>query len=96
MKNLSSVIKRKFSGSRLNHVQRFYKEVNVEKYEEKEGHYRVLLDSRRIKTPDGHPYYLPSKALAYMIAKEFDLQKEYIKTSSMPLVKNKLKSQSLE
>jgi len=82
---LKNSIVRVFSGlSKLNHVNRFYKNVNVERIEP--GKYAVLLDHRKIKTPDNHPYYLPTEALAHVVALEFDIQKVYIKTSSMPVV----------
>ena len=70
--------------SRLNHVTRFYKEVNVVKSDE-DNQYIVLLDKRRLKTPDGHLLTFPSYYLANLVAREFDLQEDYIRTSSMPL-----------
>lgn len=81
-------LKKKFSNAPkgLNHVRKFYKEVNIEPLETKEGHFKVLLDSRKLRTPDGHLFSIPSKPLAYLVAKEFELQKDYIRTSSMPLV----------
>ena len=65
---------RKFSASslqRLNHVPKFYKEVVVQQRDPERSEFFVMLDHRKLKTPDGHQFYLPNEYLADIVAKEF-------------------------
>ena len=86
-----SNIKRLFTQIGLNHLTKFYKRATVEEYTLKEGlnfkgaHFTVTLDGKKLKTPDGHPFFLPSKILAEIVALEFNSQDEYLRTSSMPM-----------
>jgi len=48
-------------------------------------HYTVTLDGKKLKTPDGHPFFLPTKSLAEIVAIEFNSQVDYLRTSSMPM-----------
>lgn len=64
-------------------MKRFYKEVAVA--EELEG-WRVLLDSKALRTPAKAPLFLPSRELAEAIATEWNGQGEHILPDSMPLM----------
>lgn len=45
----------------------------------------MTLDGKKLKTPDGHPFFLPTKSLAEIVAIEFNSQVDYLRTSSMPM-----------
>lgn len=70
---------------------KFYKNAAVEEYQPEEGldfegtHWTVTLDGKKLKTPDGHRFFVPSKILAEIVAMEFNSQVDYLKTSSMPM-----------
>ncbi len=64
--------------------KRFYKQVAVQ---EDEGGLKVLLDGRALKSPAGLAVAYPSRALAEAIAAEWEAQKGYIETATMPLFK---------
>ncbi|NQE61785.1 ATP12 family protein [Caulobacter sp. RHG1] len=61
--------------------KRFYKAAAAAPVE---GGFAVQLDSRTPKTPDKKPLVLPTRALAEMIAAEWEAQVEYIDHSLMP------------
>ncbi len=61
--------------------RRFYKQVEVA---ERDGGFTLLLDGRGAKTPAGAPLMLPTRALANLIAAEWDAQAEQIDLSAMP------------
>jgi chaperone required for assembly of F1-ATPase len=63
---------------------RFYRDVIVEKAGEA---YRVLLDSKPIRTPAGAAFLLPNESLAQAVAEEWHAQGEKLKPESMPLTK---------
>ena len=48
--------------------------------------YGVTLDNRRIKTPAGQSFEVPSLALAMAVAAEWDAQSTYINPAQMPLM----------
>jgi chaperone required for assembly of F1-ATPase len=62
-------------------VKRFYKDVGVGENN------AILLDDRRIKTPKGAPFILPTRELAETIAEEWRAQVDEIKPDTMPLSK---------
>lgn len=51
------------------------------------GAHIVRLDQRMLKTPRGQALHLPTRALAEVIAAEWDAQGEYITPASMPLTR---------
>ncbi|XP_053664595.1 ATP synthase mitochondrial F1 complex assembly factor 2 [Anopheles marshallii] len=62
--------------------KRFYKNTGVVS---SNGRYEITLDTRKLKTPRGLPFYVESEPLAIAIATEWDAQKEVIDRSSMHL-----------
>lgn len=73
----------------VHHVNKFYKNATVERFQE-EGisGYTVKLDGRSSRTADGHKYFLPTETLAHLVSIEFLSQQDYIVSSSMPLVRS--------
>lgn len=65
----------------LQHPRRFYKAVTVAPVE---GGFAVLLDGRAPKSPAKAPLVLPTRALARLVADEWDAQVEIIDTTMMP------------
>lgn len=61
-------------------VRRFYEAVSVARVE---GGFGVTLDSRTLRTPGGTVLVLPTKALAEMIAAEWDAQGEHLERADM-------------
>ena len=61
--------------------RRFYKEVEVAP---REGGFTLLLDGRGAKTPAGAPLVVPTRALAGLVAAEWDAQVEQVNLSAMP------------
>jgi ATP synthase F1 complex assembly factor 2 len=72
----------KASISKLN---KFWKKVSLQSTPQ--GHY-ILLDGKSLKTPQGSLLCIPDqkKILAYMIAGEWESQREILKSYSLPLV----------
>jgi len=64
--------------------KRFYKSVTVD---EVDGLWRVLLDGMQLRTPGKLRLTLPSKALAELVAGEWEAQTETINPASMPLTR---------
>lgn len=54
--------------------------------DEEEEFYTVTLDGRPLRTPLGQPLSLPSKILALAVAMEWDMQKDFIIPTQMPLM----------
>ena len=48
--------------------------------------YGITLDGRKVSTPMGQTLAVPSEALAYMIAAEWDSQTKELQPSNMPLM----------
>ena len=90
MLNRLQPMRRHFSSTSLTsvpHVKKFYKSVGVEPHAESgKNYYTVKLDKRSTKTPDGHKFFVPAEPLAHLVAMEFMSQKDYIVSSSLPLV----------
>lgn len=63
---------------------RFYKEAAVS---EAEGGFHVLLDGRAVRTPARRPLAAPSRALAELIAVEWQAQQDAVDPASMPLTR---------
>ncbi|KAJ1720374.1 chaperone [Coemansia biformis] len=65
-------------------IRRFWRNVGVG---ERDGHHVVLLDTRPLKTPDGKlvQIALRQRALAWLVAGEWELQKEVLGAHSLPL-----------
>lgn len=63
-------------------VKRFYKRTNILSSGDK---YEIILDQRKLKTPQGRVFEVNSKPLALAVAAEWDAQKETIDRSSMHL-----------
>lgn len=66
-------------------LKKFYKKATVEYVPESNG-YKVTLDGRNISTPQGHKVVMPNKELAIAVAHEFNMQSEYLKPATMPLL----------
>ncbi|XP_058446815.1 ATP synthase mitochondrial F1 complex assembly factor 2 [Malaya genurostris] len=62
--------------------KRFYRKTGVVT---SNGKYEITLDQRKLKTPNGSPFYVESEPLAIAIATEWDAQKEVVDRSSMHL-----------
>ncbi|MDB5469124.1 MAG: ATPase [Caulobacter sp.] len=62
-------------------ARRFYKAVTVETVD---GGFAVRLDGRSPKSPGGLPMILPTRALAELVAAEWDGQKDFILMARMP------------
>ncbi|KAJ2799014.1 ATP synthase mitochondrial F1 complex assembly factor 2 [Coemansia helicoidea] len=65
-------------------IRRFWRSVSVG---ERDGQHVVLLDQRPIKTPDGRVVQIAQqqRALAWLVAGEWEAQKEVVGTHSLPL-----------
>jgi chaperone required for assembly of F1-ATPase len=70
--------------SRAVQRKRFYTDVGVG---EADGGYTVTLDGKPIKTPSGRTVVVPARALAEMIAAEWNAQGEFIEPLTMPLTR---------
>jgi chaperone required for assembly of F1-ATPase len=64
--------------------KRFYK---IAEAVEKNDRFSVQLDGRTAKTSGRKPLVVPTKALAELVALEFDAQKEFIDPFSMPILR---------
>lgn len=71
-------------------MPKFYKDASVLPYHNalspNDSGFTVKLDKKTLSTADGHKYFLQNEALAHLVALEFMVQKEYVVSSSMPLV----------
>ena len=70
--------------SRAVQRKRFYASAGVG---ETDGGFTVTLDGKPIKTPSGRTVIVPARALAEMIAAEWDAQGENIEPLTMPLTR---------
>jgi chaperone required for assembly of F1-ATPase len=64
--------------------RRFYRQAGVE---EAEGGFRIVLDGRPVRTPARGFLVAPSRALAQVLATEWDAQGEIIDPATMPLTR---------
>jgi len=65
-------------------MKRFYKEAAIEKAG---GDFRILLDGKPVRTPDGNLLTVSGRALAESIAAEWREQKDDIAPVSMPMLR---------
>jgi ATP synthase F1 complex assembly factor 2 len=72
------------SGDMWKSRARFYRQVDIRQTPDKQ-HWLVTLDERVLKTPNRHPFIIPSKILASLVAHEWDCQIKTLETSTMPL-----------
>ena len=70
---------------RPNLPKRFYTEARVG--EQGEGGFPVLLDGKPVRTPSRRPLAAPTRALAQMLAGEWNAQAELIDPARMPLTR---------
>ena len=64
---------------------RFYKDVRVVKSHTHPGLFEVELDKRKLRTPSQEIFQLPSRALAALVAQEWDAQVCILESSVMPV-----------
>ena len=81
------------AGSKITGVRRFYKDVEVKDVEVEEENgseprkfFAVTLDGKTIKTPRQQPLRLPTRAMAYAVAHEWDAQKPDVRPATMPIM----------
>ncbi|KAG7402167.1 ATP synthase mitochondrial F1 complex assembly factor 2 [Phytophthora boehmeriae] len=102
LKTLASASQRAFSakagvggiaGPKITGVLRFYKDVGVKDVEEpsEDGGedrklYAVTLDGKTVKTPRQQPVRLPTRAMAFAVAHEWDAQSTDIRPATMPIM----------
>lgn len=65
-------------------MKRFFKEVSVDQHD---NMYVVLLDGKKIKTPEKSLCLMPTAEMAEAIADEWNAQEEDVDPNSMPLTK---------
>ena len=65
--------------------KRFYTTVTTGPTED--GHHAVLLDGKPVRTPAKRPLTVPTKAVADLLAAEWDAQKEHIDPATMPVTR---------
>ena len=70
-------------------MKRFYKDAAIEKPdgEKTGGVFRILLDGKPVRTPDGKFLAVPGRAMAEAIAAEWRDQKDEIVPVSMPMLR---------
>ncbi|CAI5705015.1 unnamed protein product [Peronospora effusa] len=101
LRDLTAVSQRTFSanagfggvaGPKIAGVLRFYKDVDVKDVEVEENgseprkFFAVTLDGKTVKTPRQHPLRLPTRAMAYAVAHEWDAQRHDIRPATMPIM----------
>lgn len=64
-------------------IKKFYKRCTIGEHD---SGFQLFLDHRSLKTPSGTLMILPSQALALAVVSEWEIQKDYIKVFTMPLV----------
>uniref|UniRef100_M4BFT5 ATP synthase mitochondrial F1 complex assembly factor 2 n=1 Tax=Hyaloperonospora arabidopsidis (strain Emoy2) TaxID=559515 RepID=M4BFT5_HYAAE len=75
------------SGPRITGALRFYKDVGVQDVNAPLGYrYAVTLDGKTVKTPKQQPLRLPTRAMAFAVAHEWDAQKHDIRPATMPIM----------
>lgn len=58
----------------------------VEESDHERHQYGVYLDGRIVKTPMRNKLALPSYELAFVIAHEFNMQSDYLRPATMPIL----------
>ncbi|KAM3917866.1 ATP synthase mitochondrial F1 complex assembly factor 2 [Leptodactylus fuscus] len=79
---LESTVTQKRSQASSAERKKFYESVTIA---QGEGGYEINLDHRKLKTPQGKIFTVPSEPLAIAVATEWDSQKETIKFFTMHL-----------
>ncbi|KAE9005084.1 hypothetical protein PF011_g12194 [Phytophthora fragariae] len=82
------------AGPKITGVLRFYKDVGVQDVEEPVAEdgaetrklFAVTLDGKTVKTPRQQPVRLPTRAMAYAVAHEWDAQSHDIRPATMPIM----------
>ncbi|CAH0477068.1 unnamed protein product [Peronospora belbahrii] len=80
------------AGPRITGVLRFYKDVDVKPVDVEENDaeprkfFAVTLDGKIVKTPRQQPVCLPTRAMAYAVAHEWDAQSHDIRPATMPIM----------
>ncbi|EGZ28698.1 hypothetical protein PHYSODRAFT_248127 [Phytophthora sojae] len=82
------------AGPKITGVLRFYKDVGVKDVEEPAAEdgaeprmlFAVTLDGKTVKTPRQQPVRLPTRAMAYAVAHEWDAQSHDIRPATMPVM----------
>ncbi|RLN72047.1 hypothetical protein BBJ28_00006739 [Nothophytophthora sp. Chile5] len=81
------------AGPKITGVLRFYKDVGVKDVEEaaEDGGeprklFAVTLDGKAVKTPRQQPVRLPTRAMAFAVAHEWDAQSHDIRPATMPIM----------
>ncbi|KAF4135826.1 ATP12 chaperone protein [Phytophthora infestans] len=82
------------AGPKITGVLRFYNDVGVKDVEESVDEtggeprklYAVTLDGKTVKTPRQQPVRLPTRAMAYAVAHEWDAQSHDIRPATMPIM----------
>lgn len=77
------------AGTKITGVLRFYEKVGVEHVEDEQAQttkYVVTLDGKAVKTPGRTPVQLPTKAMAFAVAQEWDAQSYDIRPATMPIM----------
>ncbi|POM68655.1 ATP synthase mitochondrial F1 complex assembly factor 2 [Phytophthora palmivora] len=82
------------AGPKITGVLRFYKDVGVKDVEEPPTEagaaprklFAVTLDGKTVKTPRQQPVRLPTRAMAYAVAHEWDAQSHDIRPATMPIM----------
>ena len=64
--------------------KRFYETVGIET---EEGGFGIRLDGKTLKTPAKNPLTLSTRALAQLIAREWDAQKDVVDPATMPVTR---------
>lgn len=81
------------AGPKITGILRFYKDVGVKDVEEPSHNggeprklYAVTLDGKTVKTPRQQPVRLPTRAMAFAVAHEWDAQNHDIRPATMPIM----------
>ncbi|KRX00588.1 hypothetical protein PPERSA_12807 [Pseudocohnilembus persalinus] len=81
----ANTIKRFISTQESKFLKKFYKKAYVLPVEDSQF-YKVVLDGRNIRTPQGHIVQSKSQELLQTVAHEFNVQEVYMKPATMPLL----------
>ncbi|GMF12337.1 unnamed protein product [Phytophthora lilii] len=76
------------AGPKITGVLRFYEDVGVKPVQAEDGAelFAVTLDGKTVKTPRQQPVRLPTRAMAFAVAHEWDAQSHDIRPATMPVM----------
>lgn len=77
------------AGTKITGVLRFYDQVGVKDVADEQTQatkFVVTLDGKMVKTPGRMPVQLPTKAMAFAVAQEWDAQTHDIRPATMPIM----------